>query len=45
MRFYSTWEIFPDGARFITETKGDLLEEGLSPINKLMKKDILKVIS
>lgn len=42
---YSVWEIFSFGARSVTETKGDLLEkEGLSPISKLMKKDILKVM-
>lgn len=43
---YSIWEIFPVGTRSITETKGDLLEkEGLSPVSKLMKKGILKVMS
>lgn len=43
---YSTWEICPVSARSITETKGDLLEkEGLPPIGKLMKKDILEVMS
>lgn len=43
---YSIWEIFSVGTRSITETKGDLLEkEGLSPVSKLMKKGILKVMS
>jgi len=43
---YATWKIFPVGAGSITEMKEDLLEkEGLSPVSKLMKKDILKVMS